>query len=144
MKVIVTMTATVYAIYPPRINVELDPSDMKISGPRLVCSVKSDWVNKSLSFEKLTDGLSNKLLAMFPQSKKEQGLIFRVYGNNSDLIIDREAEIETMVRLSQLDMSNKVLLTFNNGFIYAFVPGEQIDINDQTIKWVIYHLILTT
>jgi hypothetical protein len=42
MKVIVTMTATVYAIYPPRINVELDPSDMKISGPRLVCSVKSD------------------------------------------------------------------------------------------------------
>jgi ethanolamine kinase len=71
---------------------------------------------------------------MFPQSKKEQGLIFRVYGNNSDLIIDREAEIETMVRLSQLDMSNKVLLTFNNGFIYAFVPGEQIDINDQTIK----------
>jgi hypothetical protein len=41
---------------------------------------------------------------------------------------------ETMVRLSQLDMSNKVLLTFNNGFIYAFVPGEQIDINDQTIK----------
>ena len=128
------MTTDLYHHQPPHTDIELDPSDLKMSGPRLVSIVKPDWINKTISFDELTDGLSNTLLAMFPHSEKNQGLIVRIYGNNSDLIIDREGEIHTMIRLSQYDMANKVLLTFKNGFLYTYVPGEQIDVNDETMK----------
>ena len=119
---------------PPRFAIEVDSTDLKMSGPRLVCLVKHDWINKKISFEKLNDGLSNTLLAMFSPSKDEQGLIVRIYGNNSDLIVDRQREIHTMVRLSPLNMSNEVLLTFNNGFLYTWVPGEQINVDDQSVE----------
>ena len=120
---------------PLHINIELDSTNLETSGPRLVCLVKTDWINQTVTFEKLTDGLSNKLLAMFPSSKDEQSLIVRIYGNNSDLIIDRKVEIQTMVRLCQHDMANQVLLTFNNGFLYTYVPGEQIDVDsDESVE----------
>ena len=120
--------------HPRHIDINLDSSNLQTSGPRLACLVKTDWINASIRFEKLNEGLSNKLLAMFPSSTNEQGLIVRVYGKNSDLIIDREREIRTMVRLHRFDMASAVLLTFNNGFLYTFVPGEQIDVTDQTVE----------
>lgn len=119
---------------PPHIDIDLDSTDLQTSGPRLVCLVKIDWINKTIRSQKLNDGLSNTLLAMFPSSNDEQGLIVRIYGNNSDLIIDRQAEIQTMVRMHRYNMANEVLLTFNNGFLYTFVSGEQIDINDKTVE----------
>lgn len=119
---------------PPRIDIELDPVDLKTSGPRLVCLIKSNWITETISFDKLNDGLSNTLLAMFPHSEKNQGLIVRIYGDNSDLIIDRKVEIHTMLRLFQYNMANQVLLTFKNGFLYTFVPGEQIVVNDKNMK----------
>ncbi|CAF1162495.1 unnamed protein product [Adineta ricciae] len=115
------------------VDIELDAADLKTSGPRLACLVKSDWINKKLSFKELTDGLSNQMLAMFPPSYDEQALIIRTYGKNSDLIVDRQAEIRNMVKLSQYDMANEVLATFNNGFLYALVPGDQIDVDDGKI-----------
>ncbi|CAF3774594.1 unnamed protein product [Adineta steineri] len=122
---------------PLHINIELNSSDLETCGPRLVCLVKQDWICKTIHFEKLTDGLSNKLLAMFPSSKDEQSLIVRIYGKNSDLIVDRKVEIQTMVRLSQYNMSNQVLLTFNNGFLYTYVPGEQINIDNESVDLLV-------
>ena len=119
---------------PVHVDIELDAADLKTSGPRLACLIKSDWINKRLSFKELTDGLSNQMLAMFPPSHDEQALIVRTYGKNSDLIVDRQAEIRNMVKLSQYDMANKVLATFNNGFLYTLVPGDQIDVEDEKIE----------
>ena len=95
----------------PHIDINLDSTNLQTTGPRLACLVKTDWINKTIRSQKLNDGLSNTLLAMFPSSNDEQGLIVRIYGNNSDLIIDRTAEIQTMVRLHQYDMTNEVLLS---------------------------------
>ncbi|CAF4069871.1 unnamed protein product [Rotaria sp. Silwood1] len=129
------MTTRQFEDYKPtHIDIELDPSDLNTSAPRLICSVKVDWMNKTICSKKLTDGLSNTLFVMFPQAEDEQAIIVRIYGVNSDLIVDREAEIRAMIRLSQYDMANKVLLTFNNGFISSFVAGEQINIQDENIK----------
>ncbi|UJR08856.1 hypothetical protein I4U23_013111 [Adineta vaga] len=122
---------------PLHVDIELDSSDLKTSGPRLVCLVKNDWINKKISFKELTDGLSNQMIVMYPPEKDEQGVVIRTYGKNSDLIVDRQIEIQTMVKLSQYHMANEILCTFNNGLLYTFLPGEQISMDDDNIDFLV-------
>lgn len=49
-----------------------------------------------------TEGLSNKLVGFFVDDNKEDIVIVKVFGTNTDNLIDRQAEIETMkVRVSR-------------------------------------------
>ena len=43
-----------------------------------------------------TEGLSNKLVGFFLEDNKEDIVIVKVFGTNTDNMIDRKAEIETM------------------------------------------------
>lgn len=43
-----------------------------------------------------TEGLSNKLVGFFVEDNKEDIVIVKVFGTNTDSMIDRKAEIETM------------------------------------------------
>lgn len=52
-------------------------------------------INKNLS-QVFTEGLSNKLVGFFVDDNKEDIVIVKVFGTNTDNLIDRQAEIETM------------------------------------------------
>ncbi|CAF1381432.1 unnamed protein product [Adineta steineri] len=119
-------------------NIELSSDkndDIKSTALHLVLnSLKTNWTNPSI--KRLTDGLSNNLFAILPSSKesnnkKDRGVIVKIYGNNSDLIVDRKEEIRFMLHLAQFQMASRILLTFNNGFIYEYVSGNPVDIHDE-------------
>ncbi|CAF4018714.1 unnamed protein product [Adineta steineri] len=123
---------------PPHENIELssDKNDeVESAALQLVSnSLKTNWTNPSI--KKLTEGHSNNLFAIRPSSKdsddkKDQGVIVKVYGKNSDLIIDRKEEIRFMLYLTQFQMASQLLLTFNDGFIYEYIPGTPVDIHDE-------------
>ena len=83
----------------------------------------------SLTIKKLTDGLSNLLFAV--RSSEDQGIIVKIYGNNSDLIVDRRMEIQFMSYLAKFHLAPTIILTFNNGFIYRYVPGISLQNGDE-------------
>ncbi|CAF0810797.1 unnamed protein product [Didymodactylos carnosus] len=110
-------------------DVELHPETLELEASRLICAVIPEWSTKKLKYEKLTEGLSNFLLAMFPNGDDEnQSIIVKLYGLNSDLLIDREQEIRTMAELYKHKFSDQqILLKFRNGYFYTYLPGKQMD-----------------
>ena len=51
----------------------------------------------------------------------------RCYGYNTDLLIDRGAEINNMVLLHKHGMGAELMATFNNGIAYEFLKGDTLD-----------------
>jgi len=43
-----------------------------------------------------TDGITNKLVGCYLEENKKDMVLVRVYGNKTELLVDRVAEIENM------------------------------------------------
>ena len=76
-----------------------------------------------------TDGISNKLVgcSLHGDKAKQDMVLVRVYGQNTELIIDRAAELVNMVVLHAAGCSKPLYAKFKNGIAYGFVPGECLD-----------------
>lgn len=109
----------------PHENIELDTNENNIQS--IVLNSLKQNLNKSntlLIIKNLTDGLSNNLFAV--RTSATGRVIVKIYGKNSDLIVDRQAELQFMIYLGKFHLSPTILLTFNNGFMYQYVPGESM------------------
>lgn len=51
----------------------------------------------------------------------------RLYGENTDLIIDREAELRNMRIMHEAGAGPPVYARLNNALVYGFVTGEPTD-----------------
>lgn len=56
----------------------------------------------------------------------------RAYGNNTDLIIDRDREARSHALLAERGMAPPLLARFDNGLLYKFVPGQPCTPDDLT------------
>jgi len=54
-------------------------------------------------------------------------ILVRVYGKRSDLLIDREHEIQVMVILNGIGAAAPIYCRFENGMAYGFVPGVMVN-----------------
>lgn len=97
----------------------------------LVNTPAKHWIENetSITIEEFKDGLSNVLYAL--RSSQRDGVIVKIYGKNSDLIVDRNVEIRTMIHLVKYHLSTPILLTFDNGFIYQYANGESMARGDR-------------
>ena len=120
-------------------NIALDSKDKEIKTRVtnfVVNTPAKRWIESlsSLTVKEFKDGLSNVLYAV--RSSKRDGVIVKIYGKNSDLIVDRNVEIRTMIYLVKYHLSTPILLTFDNGFIYQYANGEPIKRGDRTRAYV--------
>ncbi|KRT82156.1 phosphotransferase [Oryctes borbonicus] len=73
-------------------------------------------------------------------NSEEETVLVRVYGNKTDLFIDRKAETRNILLLNKLGLAPRLYAAFNNGLSYEFVPGDTL-----TVKTVrnpkIYRLV---
>jgi ethanolamine kinase len=51
----------------------------------------------------------------------------RIYGNKTDLLIDRAAEKKNIAFLHQHRLAPELYATFRNGLVYEFVPGVTLN-----------------
>ena len=59
--------------------------------------IRPAWAPRStIKFKTFSGGLTNKLVGAYINGKKEEMILVRIYGQNSDLMIDRKKEIENM------------------------------------------------
>ena len=77
--------------------------------------------------QEFSGGITNKLLAVFfPKDEEETKTLIRVYGEQTEKIIDRYGELKTILTLNKYDCAGKVYGTFVNGMCYEYVPGEPL------------------
>lgn len=54
-------------------------------------------------------------------------VLIRIYGANTDLIIDRDTEKNNIIFLSEHGLCPPLYAEFNNGVAYGFSPGQTLD-----------------
>jgi len=78
----------------------------------------------------LTGGLSNRLYLCKSSIISEDNakrVLVRIFGNKTELLIDREYEMRVIVAAHQQGFSARFYGTFENGCIYGFVNGRPMN-----------------
>ncbi|XP_030379490.1 ethanolamine kinase [Scaptodrosophila lebanonensis] len=74
---------------------------------------------------------SNAETGRFPVQYSDNVVLVRVYGNKTDLLIDRKAETQNFQLLHTYGLAPSLYATFKNGLVYQYVPG--ITLNTESV-----------
>ncbi|GAB0096001.1 Ethanolamine kinase [Sergentomyia squamirostris] len=91
----------------------------------ILSHIRPLWKPEDIEFKLFTDGITNKLVGCFHGEVTDTVLI-RIYGNKTDLLIDRTAETRNIKLLHSRGFAPSLYATFNNGLAYEFVPGATL------------------
>ena len=75
-----------------------------------------------------TAGFTNKLIGCSSMPDGEVILV-RIYGNRTDLLIDRDRERNSMLVLHSVGCAAPLYCRFDNGIVYGYLPGVVLDVN---------------
>ncbi|CAL4113795.1 unnamed protein product [Meganyctiphanes norvegica] len=95
----------------------------------IVKHVRPDWKDTELTFKTYTDGITNKLIGVCGENNGDQVLV-RVYGNKTELFIDRSAETRNMQILHKAGCGTELYAIFKNGLCYEFIKGKPLEYED--------------
>ncbi|KAL1505816.1 hypothetical protein ABEB36_005291 [Hypothenemus hampei] len=115
------------------IGVTVNENDLESGALKILRIIRPQWQMASIRFKLLTDGITNKLIGCLPDDAPEQETVLvRVYGNKTDLLIDRKAETRNILLLSKQGLAPNLYATFENGLAYRFQPG--CTLNKETVR----------
>ncbi|CAF3965324.1 unnamed protein product [Adineta steineri] len=130
--------------YPIIENVTLSYSNITNEIYPLIKSIRSDWTSSNTRLVTFTEGLTNIILGIFDNRTPDDdsnALIIKIYGIQTELFIDRQAEINAMIKFHKYGVfSQRVLIQFNNGIIYEFASGKTCsrdDVREENISKLI-------
>lgn len=139
----------------PSVNAVLDNSlPLDFFKQDIIALVKtlriSKWHKKTLSISNLfvnriSGALTNSIYKIeykdHQQNLQLPALLLRVYGKNVDSIIDRELELEILIKLSAKRIGPKLLGIFTNGrfeqFLEGFITLNKDQIRDDVISQIL-------
>ncbi|KAL7632678.1 UNVERIFIED_CONTAM: hypothetical protein RMT77_017003 [Armadillidium vulgare] len=110
-------------------NYEIDSStvnSIKTGAIEILKHIKPDWNEDKLNFKIYTEGISNKLIGIWYENFNDQVLV-RIYGEKTELFIDRNAEKNNIKLLHDKKCGPELFAVFKNGLSYSFVPGTPLD-----------------
>ncbi|KAF8104523.1 hypothetical protein N665_0171s0029 [Sinapis alba] len=79
------------------------------------------------SVERVSGGITNLLLKV---SVKEESITVRLYGPNTDYVINRERELQAIKYLSAAGFGAKLLGGFGNGMVQSFINARTLAPSD--------------
>jgi ethanolamine kinase len=85
-----------------------------------------------LSYQFFSEGITNKLVGCWHSgdsinhASQDNVLLIRIYGNNTDLLIDRAAETRNITMLQNDGFAPRLYATFQNGIVYEYVEGRTL------------------
>lgn len=115
------------------IALKFDNAAPEASALRLVEALDPTWKTEEgpVEFIRFTDGITNTLMKAI---KRRAGLsalevdrnaiLLRAYGQGTDVLIDRERELRAHMLLASIGLAPRLLARFDNGLMYAFIPGH--------------------
>jgi len=115
----------------PKAPIAIDHLDLIAGARKVVAHFFPSWNQEILTFKQFTSGITNKL--MYCDSKEtEECILIRIYGKNSEILIDRNQELVNLYRLSSLKLCPKLHGRFLNGIVYGFIPGTPFEVSDMS------------
>uniref|UniRef100_A0A1L8E3P9 ethanolamine kinase n=1 Tax=Nyssomyia neivai TaxID=330878 RepID=A0A1L8E3P9_9DIPT len=102
-------------------------------------NIRPNWPIEDVEFKLFTDGITNKLVGCFYGDKKDTVLI-RIYGNKTDLLIDRTVETRNIRMLHSFGFAPQLYATFMNGLAYEYVPGVTLT-PESVVKPAVWTLV---
>uniref|UniRef100_A0A915PVU7 ethanolamine kinase n=1 Tax=Setaria digitata TaxID=48799 RepID=A0A915PVU7_9BILA len=125
------------------INIKLplnDEETIKEGALLMLKEIKPAWNQELISFKAFTVGITNKILSAtyVPPSgaSHKERLLFRIYGNHTDKIIDRDKEFKNWLYLASHGCAAKLYAKFSGGIVSGFLPGNTLTVDnlrDETI-----------
>lgn len=116
------------ALAPPRndCKIDLDDGEEEANAAIYTLCVSSlpGWAGLSqddVEFKKLAGGISNLLVKVAPKSSKLGAVVVKVFGESTDLMVDRKRETQVVCELGAQGYGPKVLALFGNGRIEEFL-----------------------
>ncbi|XP_050099116.1 ethanolamine kinase [Anopheles aquasalis] len=128
----------------PHLSLSIGEHSVNEGALEILKVIRPNWHTSDVRFKLFTDGITNKLVGCFNQpnqndngqapSKQNKGspvdatldkdvVLVRVYGNKTDLLIDRRKEVENILLLHQHGYAPALYATFDNGLAYAYEAG---------------------
>lgn len=90
---------------------------------KLACAVRTEWSSGDVQVKRFTDGITNRLLGCFLATNVDDVILIRVYGEMTELFIDREKEQHNMKLMNEAGLAPELYFSFNNGLCYGYTPG---------------------
>jgi len=113
-----------------KVNLFVDDTNYESSAKQLLSHLRPEWEPDDIKFKVFTEGITNKLFMCTTDAKgKADGIVVRIFGAKTELIIDREKEMRNMQILSKLGSGAPLYAQFNNGIAYAYVEGDCLDMD---------------
>lgn len=82
-------------------------------------------------------------MGCFNSESTDDVILIRVYGNKTDLLIDRKAETRNMKLLHEVGLAPRLYATFLNGLVYEYVPGLVLTVETCRLQDT-YYLVART
>lgn len=100
---------------------------------KILREIKPEWPREKLEFRNFSEGISNKLIGCMLQNGSEKDLImFRLYGNLTELFIDRQQELLNVEFLHSRGYAPKLHATFENGYCCGFITGRTLETEEMS------------
>ncbi|XP_069133740.1 ethanolamine kinase 1-like [Argopecten irradians] len=108
-------------------------SEIESAGFEALQKVRPQWDKATVKSKVLSGGITNKLVCFYEDGKfGEDTIVIRVYGQKTDLIIDRDSEKKNMIILSKEDICPPLYAVFENALMYGFASGQVL--NEKTVR----------
>ncbi|XP_007954217.1 ethanolamine kinase 2 [Orycteropus afer afer] len=107
----------------PCFGISVDQDDILPGSLRLIQELRPHWKPEQVRTKRFTDGMTNKLVACYAEEDMRDCVLVRVYGERTELLIDRENEVRNFQLLQEHGCAPKLYCTFQNGLCYEYMPG---------------------
>lgn len=112
----------------PKFNIKITEDQIQNGARELISQIQPDWPVNKLNYKIFTDGITNRLIGVYKdRHNKQEMILIRIYGENTDLFIDRNVECRNMRIMYKHGLSAPIYGTFINGICYGFSPGIVLD-----------------
>ncbi|ESO97520.1 hypothetical protein LOTGIDRAFT_228190 [Lottia gigantea] len=111
------------------LDLTIDLSNEQEDAKKVLRIVRPDWDLDNIKIKHFNDGITNKLFGVSLLNDPEDVVMFRIFGEKTELIIDRDAERQTFVKLFATGSSPPLYCAFNNGMAYGFVKGQTLGLD---------------
>ncbi|XP_056091795.1 ethanolamine kinase 1 isoform X2 [Rhinichthys klamathensis goyatoka] len=111
----------------PKLDVTVDEHDYRAGALKLIKTLRPHWKPSEVKLKFFTDGITNKLIGCYVGGSMQEVVLVRVYGNKTELFVDRENEVKSFRVLQAHRCAPRLYCTFNNGLCYEFLEGVALE-----------------